>query len=198
MEQILIINLHGFNSAPGGKADFLRTKFRNVIAPQLPIDTAKAISTIDAIIDAHQSMSIHIVGTSLGGFYTLYLSLKRKATVFYHLINAPLTPHLDLAQYVGQTIINFKTGEQCSVSPAFIQSLEDMSNEIQQHFDANVLKKMFLYVGTLDDVVNGEQLLQFLSGFDNPPVIHREAQDHRFGNISCVADCINKEERIIK
>jgi predicted esterase YcpF (UPF0227 family) len=191
MEQILVISLHGFNSAPGGKADFLRTKFSNVVAPQLPVDTAKAISTIDAIIDAHQGMKIHIVGTSLGGFYTLYLSLKRKATVFYHLINAPLTPHLDLAQHAGQTITSFKTGEQCYVSPAFIQSLEDMSNEIQQHFDATALPNMFLYVGTLDNVVNGEQLVQFLSGFDNPPSIHREAQDHRFGNISCVVDLIS-------
>jgi hypothetical protein len=55
---------------------------------------------------------------------------------------------------------------------------------------------MFLYVGTLDDVVNGEQLVQFLSGFDKPLSILRETQDHRFGNIDCVTDLINKEERV--
>jgi predicted esterase YcpF (UPF0227 family) len=191
MNNNLIINLHGFNSAPGGKADFLRTRFNRVIAPQLPIDTAKVMDAINSNLTQHPSEPVHIVGTSLGGFYALYTSIKRsETTIFYHLINAPLTPHLDLAKYEGQTLTNFKTGEACLVSPTFIGSLEEMSNEIKQSFNPDVLDRMFLYVGTLDDVVDGGLLIQFLAGFNRPLRVIPEAQDHRFSDISCVAENI--------
>ncbi|MDR1897459.1 MAG: hypothetical protein LBR10_11780 [Prevotellaceae bacterium] len=137
MTNNLIINLHGFNSAPGGKAEFLREHFGDsVVAPQLPIETKDALSITHAVIDRHQGANIHIVGTSLGGFYALYVSLSRKeSNIFYHLINTPLTPHLDLAQYEGQTLTNFKTGEPSFVSLSFIRSLEAMSSEIRGVMD---------------------------------------------------------------
>jgi predicted esterase YcpF (UPF0227 family) len=193
MEDILIINLHGFNSAPGGKADFLRTRFNQVMAPQLPMDTAKVMDTVNSQLDRRQGKPVHIAGTSLGGFYTLYTSRKRReTTIFYHLINTPLTPHLDLAKYKGRMLTNPKTGKECYVSPSFIDSLEEMGNEIKQSFNPGVLDRMFLYAGLLDDVVDSRLLIQFLSEFNQPFRIIREAQNHQFSNISSVAENIQK------
>jgi predicted esterase YcpF (UPF0227 family) len=192
MTENVIISLHGFGSSPGNKAEFLRNNTDCIVeAPHLPVNTAEAIQIIRSLLDKHKGKHIHIVGTSLGGFYVLYVSLLHQDTAtYFHLINAPLTPHLVLGHHAGKTIANFKTGEQQYVSPDFIQSLEEMSNEIQKNVHPEVLKRMFLYLGTLDDVVDGEMLIQFLSRFHEPLQVVREEQDHRFGDLSCVVERI--------
>ena len=73
---MLIINLHGFNSGPGDKVVQLQKAFPgcDIIAPQLPYDPLQAIQVVIEILEKYSKDEIHIIGTSLGAFYAMYLS----------------------------------------------------------------------------------------------------------------------------
>jgi len=84
MKQNRIILLHGFNSGPGKKEEEIKAYLKEhlmeadyeLIAPQLSYEPKKAIDEINRLIEEHQTGSVFVVGTSLGGFYTNYFRTK--------------------------------------------------------------------------------------------------------------------------
>jgi hypothetical protein len=76
--------LHGFNSGPGQKAEEINAYLKEyhldadyeLIAPQLSYEPKKAIDEINLLIEEHQTGSVFVIGTSLGGFYTNYFRAK--------------------------------------------------------------------------------------------------------------------------
>ncbi|RUM60683.1 MAG: esterase, partial [Persephonella sp.] len=77
-----VMYIHGFNSAGyGNKINKLKEAFgdENVIALTLPYNPAKAIKLLEFLIEAiREKDNLILVGTSLGGFYGLYLGAKYK------------------------------------------------------------------------------------------------------------------------
>ena len=78
----MIIYIHGFGSSgEASKAKMLRAycqenKIR-FIAPSLPTIPDLAIKTLSELIESYQDNEpVHLMGSSLGGYYSLYLSDK--------------------------------------------------------------------------------------------------------------------------
>jgi uncharacterized protein len=94
----MIVYIHGFGSSGvGGKATLFKEHFKNnIILPSLSYVPNLAIQTLEQLIEILQQKGekVGLVGSSLGGFYSMYLAQK------YHLkavlINPAITPYKTL------------------------------------------------------------------------------------------------------
>lgn len=184
---MVIINLHGFNSGPGDKAEQLQKAFPgcDVVAPQLPYDPLQAIQVVNEILAKYSEDEIHIVGTSLGAFYTMYLSTlyRDREEIFYYLINPSFKPHKTLARYSGETLTNFKTKEQFKVSLPFLVSLEEMYASLVENYTPKCIYYSNYFIGTKDEVLNFTDVISFIQSYKVPYRLHYSNQDHRYCNI---------------
>ncbi|SFV71715.1 Putative esterase, FIGfam005057 [hydrothermal vent metagenome] len=99
----MIIYIHGFGSSGlGGKSSQLREYFnsKNIpfIAPSLSYIPNLALETLEELILSY-NQEITLIGSSLGGYYTLYLSQKYRLKAV--LINPSIKPYKTLKPYVG-------------------------------------------------------------------------------------------------
>lgn len=119
-ESRMIIYIHGFGgSGEGNKARAFREHFRakgvGFIAPTLSYNPELAIKTLDELIDSYKE-DVFLIGASLGGFYTLYLSQKKsvkKAVV----INPSITPWSTLQGQLGTLQIFMMRAATSGVKP---------------------------------------------------------------------------------
>lgn len=102
----MLIYLHGFNSSPGShKAQLLRRYMQahglgdSYRCPALPHLPRQALAVVEAEIAQHPRASVTLVGSSLGGFYSTYLSERHDLGAL--LINPAVYPHEDLRAYLG-------------------------------------------------------------------------------------------------
>ena len=100
----MIIYVHGFGgSGEGVKAKLFKEAFtdENVIAPSLSYVPDLAISTLCELIESFLALnkSVSLIGSSLGGYYALYLSDKYNLKAV--LLNPSMYPYKTLAAYVG-------------------------------------------------------------------------------------------------
>jgi len=99
----MIIYIHGFGSSGEGmKAKLFREYFREkklrFIAPSLSYIPELAIKTLEELIESYNE-EIYLIGSSLGGFYSLYLSDKYKLKAV--LINPSIYPYKTLPKVLG-------------------------------------------------------------------------------------------------
>ena len=100
----MIIYIHGFGGCgQGSKAKAFRKYFKSIgedfIAPSLPYNPELAIKTLEELINSYKG-EVYLIGSSLGGFYTIYLAKKtfvKKAIV----INPAINPDKTLKRAVG-------------------------------------------------------------------------------------------------
>jgi len=98
----MIIYIHGFGSSgQGKKSSVLREYFKSkniaFIAPSLSYIPTLAIQTLEELIDSYDK--VQLIGSSLGGYYTLYLSQRYKLKAV--LINPSICPYTTLNLYIG-------------------------------------------------------------------------------------------------
>ncbi|WP_121626585.1 YqiA/YcfP family alpha/beta fold hydrolase [Poseidonibacter antarcticus] len=97
----MIIYLHGFASAGFGvKAQkFLEYFEDEIITPTLPTIPNLAIATLEQLIEAflNRGEKVSLIGSSLGGFYSLYLANKYNLKAV--LINPAVYPWITLENY---------------------------------------------------------------------------------------------------
>jgi len=102
----MILYLHGFGSSGmGNKAAALRSLLsdQTFIAPSLSYVPALAISTLCELIEAFQKHEkVYLIGSSLGGYYSIYLS--EKYTIPAILINPAIYPYKKLELVLGQAL----------------------------------------------------------------------------------------------
>lgn len=101
----MIIYIHGFGgSGLGTKAVLFREYFgQKIVAPSLPYQPFLAIDSLSQIINSISPYEkVFLVGSSLGGYYALYLA--HKFALKCVLINPALYPQKTLHNYTGRAI----------------------------------------------------------------------------------------------
>ena len=159
-----VIYIHGFNSAGyGDKASKLKKFFgdENVISLNLPYNPEKAISLLEFIIrNIKNEESLLLVGTSLGGAYTLYLSYKFDVPGV--VINPSIKPSHDLKTEVGKQK-NYKTDEEYEFKEeylAFLKNIEIPLSELQKIKD-----KLYIYLDEGDELLDSKETARYFKDF---------------------------------
>jgi len=98
------IYIHGFSgSGQGSKANIFREYFKekncSFIAPSLSYIPELALSTLEELIESYNEQ-VNLIGSSLGGFYAIYLSNKYNLKTV--LINPAVYPHNTLKETSSQ------------------------------------------------------------------------------------------------
>ena len=99
----MIIYIHGFGShGLGSKANAFRSYFKSngedFIAPSLSTIPDLAIQTLEELIESYDD--VKLIGSSLGGFYALYLAQKYGHEAV--LINPSIYPYITLRKVLGE------------------------------------------------------------------------------------------------
>ena len=173
----MIIYIHGFGSSgEASKAQafrtFCQTKGIRYIAPSLPTIPHLAITTLSELIESYQdNEAVHLIGSSLGGYYSLYLSDKYnlKAVLINPAVNAPET----LTRALGHGV-NYYDNSTYEWNASHLDMLE--SYEIEEPDVENIL--LLLQKG--DELLDYEEALDFLEG---AKTILEEGGNHGFEGI---------------
>lgn len=171
-----LIYLHGFNSSPQSeKAQLTRDFFHqnaqfhglDVYVPDLPPAPLEAISKIKSIVkELGRENLIGFIGSSLGGYYSLYLQYfyslaennEGHAKPKVVLINPAVRPFDLLEDFLGENE-NMYTGERYIVESSHMQDLKSLL--INPRLNT---KRIYLLTQTSDEVLNYQEAVSFLIG----------------------------------
>ncbi len=123
----MILYLHGFaSSSNSAKAELLKTQFdaAEVVTLDLPYSPFEAVEQIKAFINEHTDKKIVLMGSSLGGYYALYISNLFSLPAI--LINPSMRPYETLAHYVGVSTQNYTKNEHFVYQEKYIDFLRSM------------------------------------------------------------------------
>lgn len=173
----MIIYIHGFGSSgEASKAKALRYYCHQqqirFIAPSLPSIPDLAIKTLSELIESYQENEpVYLIGSSLGGYYALYLSDKYnlKAVLINPAVNAPET----LQQAIGHGV-NYYDNSSYEWNDAHLDML--VNYEIEEAEEENI----FLLLQKGDEVLDYEEALDALP---NAETILEEGGNHSFEGI---------------
>ncbi len=153
-----LLYLHGFRSSPNANkavavVDYCACQALNApIVPQLPLSPLEAIELCEQLIHEHQITAV--CGSSLGGFYALYLAEKFKLRSV--LINPAITPWQDLERNDNHARYEIDELEEQShvlveqLKPYYVERLSQPHNAL-------------LLVGTADEVLDAQQAINHLA-----------------------------------
>lgn len=170
----MIIYIHGFGSSgDASKAKLLRSYCQEntirFIAPSLPTIPDLAIKTLSELIESYQDNEpVYLMGSSLGGYYALYLSDK------YNLKTVLINPAVNASETLQKAIghgINYYDNSTYEWNAEHLDMLE--SYEIEEPNVENIL--LLLQKG--DEVLDYEEALDFLEG---TKMVVEEGGDHSF------------------
>ncbi|TRZ51458.1 esterase [bacterium] len=173
----MILYIHGFASSGNAtKARILKEYMHgreDVIAPDLPYAPEEAIKLLELIIDDTKE-EITVFGSSLGGFYALYLASKYNVKI--SLINPAVYAHLGLKSYIGKNT-NYSTGEEFDWKVEYISQLENIFTLINP--DSIKTEDITLLLAKDDKVLDYRETLNFL-GNRYSKLILEEKAGHEF------------------
>ena len=141
----MIIYIHGFaSSGEGSKAKFLREIFEDegFIAPSLSYVPELAIKTLKELIESYSKYeTVHLIGSSLGGYYAIYLAdlYDLKAV----LINPSVSPTRTLKKVIGEQE-NYYDASSFEWNLKHLRSLEQL--EVK-----NIKSKLYLLLAQKGD-----------------------------------------------
>lgn len=171
----MILYIHGFGSSgKGNKAQILSDEFaqHNFLSPSLSYVPELAIDTLEQIIEyALQYEDIYLIGSSLGGYYAIYLANKYnlKAVV----INPAVKPYIRLREAIGKAL-NYHDLSRFEWNESHIDQLK--------LFDVEILNpSQFLLLSQ-----KGDELLDYKEGVEKlkgAKQIVTEGGNHAFEDI---------------
>jgi predicted esterase YcpF (UPF0227 family) len=190
----IVIYVHGFASGPGLKAEILKNAFPNseIVAPQLTGHVVTDLVTLKKLVFQYTKYGnqIHIVGTSLGGFYTLCiaasLDIKEVETPpKFYVINPSFSPHETLLKYKDKEVPNYKSGPDILLIDSDFTELKIERNYMVKNFPGGI--DLNVFIGTQDEVLVFDEFLEFLETVPGLMTnMHYSEQNHRFANIDSV------------
>ena len=173
-----IMYIHGFNSAGyGNKINILRDAFgdENVIALTLPYNPERAIRLLEFLTEAvKEKDDLILVGTSLGGFYGLYLGAKYKTPSV--LINPATDPYNSLKDEVGKQK-NYKTGEEYIFSEKDLESLKKYYLSDEEIEEAKPY--IYVYLDEGDELLDSKETKEYFDRYGIYVKMYPNG-DHRF------------------
>ncbi len=158
-----IIYIHGFNSAGyGDKINHLREAFgdENVITPTLPPNPEKAIKLLEYLVEKMKDDGLYLVGTSLGGYYAMYLTYKYNVPSI--IINPAIKVYESLKDEVG-TQTNYKTNEVYEFKKEYLDYLKSI--EVPKSELEKVKDKIFVYLDEGDELLDSKETANFFKDF---------------------------------
>lgn len=169
----MILYLHGFASCGrGNKSDALAAHFGRdrLLAPDLPPRPRDAIALLEALRE-REAIEL-VVGSSLGGFYALWLNRSRPVPAV--LINPSLEPWRTLASRVGPNR-RWCDGEPFAFEAAWLEELRAMQR-------AAFLpdERYLVLLQTGDEVLDWRLAAERLGRFE---VVVEEGGNHRFEDL---------------
>ncbi|WP_294963102.1 YqiA/YcfP family alpha/beta fold hydrolase [Sulfurimonas sp.] len=171
----MIIYIHGFSgSGEGSKARAFRKYFKNkgdnFIVPSLSYIPDLAIKTLEELIESYDG-DVELIGSSLGGFYTLYLADKYKLKAV--LINPSIYPYITLDKLLGNAP-SFYDDSSFTWMESHLEMLKKYETKVQSQSDFMLL------------VQKGDELLDYEEAVNKLPdarVIAEEDGNHGFEGI---------------
>ena len=189
---MIVIYIHGFNSAGyGDKVSKLKEHFgdENVLSINLPYNPEKAIKQLELLIrNLKNEQPLLLIGTSLGGAYTLYLSYKFDIPGV--IINPSLKPSEDLKSEIGPQK-NYKTGEEYEFKEEyteFLKKIEIPAEELQKIKD-----KIYIYLDEGDELLDSKKTAEFFKGFY---VKMFPGGDHRFQHMDQLLEDLKQKREV--
>lgn len=176
-----IIYVHGFNSSgQSHKAKqfkhYLDERQLDIkyLTPDLPYEPAKAISQLEQLIESLLPNTITLIGSSLGGYYSIYLTEKYQK-VKTVLINPAIRAYELLNDFVGE-VEHLHTGQTYQWENIYIDQLKNINVTDLQNPD-----KYLLLVQTGDEVLDAKKAIEF---FTESPRIIQQGGSHGFENFA--------------
>lgn len=171
----MMIYIHGFGSSGhGGKATLFREYFEDeVIAPSLSYVPSLAIDTLEQLIEMllEKEESVGLVGSSLGGYYAIYLANKYDLKAV--LINPAIYPYETLDS--AGMAMNYYDGTSFEVTESHIKALESFDVQEIENQD-----NFLLLLQTEDEVLDYNDAVEKLP---EATFVIEEGGNHSFENI---------------
>lgn len=175
-----IIYIHGFNSTGPGSAKYLMLSERfgkdRVSTIDLPYVPAQAVSALEDLIEEIKKNddNIIVVGTSLGGFYAIYLS--RKFSLKCVLINPAIDPCVTTRRYLGANT-NYGSGLTYQFT---VNEVEGFRPYYVTLSDAPTVPTL-VFLDADDEVLDYEKAVEHFTGYAHIKVY--EGGNHRFAHM---------------
>lgn len=124
----MIIYLHGFNSSgASAKGQYLREQIADIpiLTPSYHHDPERAVTMLQHLIEESLPLdnNLLLAGSSLGGYYTQYLSCRYNLKQV--LINPALMPLATLEDHLGENV-NYYTGERYTLTAQHLARLREL------------------------------------------------------------------------
>jgi len=176
----MIIYIHGFGShGYGSKAKVFREYFKSIgedfIAPSLSYIPELAIQTLEELIASYHG-EVYLIGSSLGGFYTTYLSQMPQVKKVV-LINPATKPMETLSRALGSAP-NFYDDSSFSWSQKHLKMLEQYDYYLPD--GSWELEKFFVLLQKEDELLDYKDAEQKYKG---AKVIVEDDGSHSFDGI---------------
>lgn len=175
---LMIIYIHGFGSSgKGHKVTVLKEWFgsEKILSPSLSYIPELAIDTLSQLIELlqRQKQVVQLIGSSLGGFYSLYLAEKYQLSTV--LINPAVAPSPTLKQALGHAK-NYYDDSYFLWTEQHIDMLKKLA--VSKVSDED---KYLLLLQKFDEVLDYRHSLNKLPG---ALTYVDEDGDHGYGNIA--------------
>ena len=165
-----ILYIHGFGSCGNSnKSKILKQLNFPVLSPNLPPSPKNAINMLDSII----TPDTVLVGSSLGGYYVIYLAEKYFLKAV--LINPSLKPYKTLKKYTG---LQYRF---CDKKPFFWK--KEYLKELKELKTKPKRAKYLVLLQSGDEVLNYKKTLKKFKKRTNAKVIVEYGGNHRFENL---------------
>lgn len=175
----MIIYIHGFASSGfGHKPQEFKKYFKyEIITPSLSNIPILAIHTLEDLIEVllKKGEKVSLIGSSLGGFYSLYLANKYNLKAV--LINPALNPKKTLNRFYSFGLIkNYFDGSKFEITKEQLQSLENFEVMLIQN-----PKNIIALIQKGDEVIDYKESIEILKDCE---ILLEEGGNHTFFDIN--------------
>jgi predicted esterase YcpF (UPF0227 family) len=182
----MILYIHGFNSSPAShKSHQLQDRLaetgraQEFSCPALPHRPQEAMAILKDLVATAGVQDVTLVGSSLGGFYSTWLTEKMGCRSV--LVNPAITPHEGLRGYLGPQK-NLYTGQEYELTEEHLAQLEAF------YIAEPVRMEDYLLIHT-----TGDELLDWrvaVERYRGCRQIVVDGSDHGFSEFGDYVDCV--------
>lgn len=183
----LFIYVHGFNSSPQSiKAQLLKAYLLQnphegeYMAPALSHWPNEAIKQIEALIEAAADRPVVLVGSSLGGFYSINV-LERFSNCRAVLVNPAIYPYRLLADWLGDNE-NIYTQEHYMLTREHLGQLEQLAVT-----DLKAPERYLVLLQTADETLDYREAESY---FSQSPLFIQSGGSHGFDQFETLIPAI--------